>query len=501
MHKPSTVPDPKRLRWLLPLALASASGCAKSPCGEEPSYAGCGKLRIQTDDLTGQSQVRRIAGDVLIRVLGLLPETALDGNTKLYAAPELPNPVEVNGAKARDIKAVLDEQLDTGATLSLSSAAMQSRFFQVSVTRGSQNAERTDCMLHAPPLLSEPTSLVAPRAYVGGASVQSVMMQPGSDSPGLYVVEQFPTSRKLARYKYDANARELVGDSSFGQVLVSERGDGDYRGLFAMSSRTGLSYRYEQSKDLLKLMQMVPTFAEYSELVPVPRPGTSSQKPNILAADPITKTRMLVDPDKIFVFESDYYDLPSNPFQSLTSLNTQTPQSYLVAAHTEVTELAASAPSVLFDAVSVDASNKLQIYELSSDKTVLKILTASTNSSTSFNAALSDAANTALTHGPEGLGSSSIVGLAVADIDQDGLPDLVLALQDNAKTTSEIGWLRYVGKGVFASLSRAKLAAPLTGVTSLSVGDLDGDKLLDVALSSQTTVQVYLNQNRDPNAK
>jgi hypothetical protein len=72
----------------------------------------------------------------------------------------------------------------------------------------------------------------------------------------------------------------------------------------------------------------------------------------------------------------------------------------------------------------------------------------------------------------------------LADIDGDGLPDLVLSGEQGSATSGNLEWLHNTGGGNFAF---AATLATMNGNTYFSVGDLNGDGKPDIVYSTQSS--------------
>lgn len=83
--------------------------------------------------------------------------------------------------------------------------------------------------------------------------------------------------------------------------------------------------------------------------------------------------------------------------------------------------------------------------------------------------------------------SRAITALALADLDSDGLQDLVFAQSDG-----QLGWLPQSPDGSF-SAQPALLDLKVVGAASLSVGDLNGDSWPDLAVATLDKVGAYGN--------
>ena len=80
-----------------------------------------------------------------------------------------------------------------------------------------------------------------------------------------------------------------------------------------------------------------------------------------------------------------------------------------------------------------------------------------------------------------------ITALALADLDSDGLQDLIFAQSDG-----QLGYVPQLPDGSFAA-SPTLLGATVPGAISISVGDLNGDKLPDLAVATEDKGTVYGN--------
>ena len=91
------------------------------------------------------------------------------------------------------------------------------------------------------------------------------------------------------------------------------------------------------------------------------------------------------------------------------------------------------------------------------------------------------------------LGGPPIVGMAAADMNGDGRPDLV------ATTANSVSVTLNRGNGTFGAPVQYTL--PVTGALALAVGDFDGDGHPDVAVAGDLSVStglvtVFLNNGR-----
>lgn len=97
---------------------------------------------------------------------------------------------------------------------------------------------------------------------------------------------------------------------------------------------------------------------------------------------------------------------------------------------------------------------------------------------------------------------ASLAGIAVSDIDQDGYPDLVTTWVNPETMTTQLAWLprRPLGcvadglPAAFTTWHYVDLPAAPSPVSSLALGDLDGNGSLDVVLVGQSSVVCYRNQ-------
>lgn len=472
------------LQLLLPFALASLEGCSQSRCVVDPEFAECRSLENQIDPFE-ISKIPREARTVFFEVHNLQPAADVLPTVKLkFSDVEIPltTVASVQGPDAEG--AVVEVRVEDPAALKGGPA---------SLTIASGKREVTiDTFVYTPPRYDLSDSPALPRTYATPRSPLELSIVPvtaGNPAYGLFISEQDDnlSQRSLYRYLYDKATNKLVVDATFGPLVVSDL-PGQLRTRFAVSAKTAFVYQYSPFAPVgfyLTPYQLSPFMNGGASLMPdreVTRPDAL-----VLAVDPFTDTRMILDSAQIDVFKFDY----GVSYQRLTSLSTAMPLRFLTVRHWDLDAKMASTPTDVytFDAIGVDKNNQIQIYRFSNNLlSVDDVLTQAANEAASRNKT------------DEGLGQSTIVGLAVADLDRDNLPDIVLALQAAGTTeTNELGWLRYQGRGKFGTLNRstrAKLAGPpLPKVRSLAIGDLDSDGKPDAVLATDTAVQLYLNKS------
>lgn len=472
------------LRALLPVALASMHGCSQSECVVNPELDACRQLENQIDPFE-VSKIPREARTVSFEVHNLQPGADVLPTAKLKTTDGESALTTVSSVQGQDSEGgVVEVRTEDPASL---------KGGPVSVTVATGKRSLTiDTFVYTPPRYDVTDSPALTRSYATPSSPLELSIVPvsaGSPAYGLFVSEQDDnqSQRSLYKYLYDKAANKLVVDTTFGPLVVSDL-PGQLKTRFAVSAKTAFVYQYSP---------FVPVgyYLTPYQLSPFMNGGatrmqdrdTTRPDAQILAVDPVKDMRAILDSGEIDVFKFDY----GVSYQAITSLKTATPVGFLTVRHWDLDAKSAGSPTDIytFDAVGVDKNNQIQIYRLS-------------NNLLSIDDVLTQAANEAARRSKanEGLGESTIVGLAVVDLDRDDLPDIVLALQTAGTTeTRELGWLRYQGRGKFGTLNsstRAKLSGPaLQKVRSLAIGDLDGDGKPDAALATDSAVQLYLNKS------
>ena len=91
--------------------------------------------------------------------------------------------------------------------------------------------------------------------------------------------------------------------------------------------------------------------------------------------------------------------------------------------------------------------------------------------------------------------TDNVLGFAVADINRDGIPDLVYLEWDGS--SSRLFIARGVGDGTFVLLNSFLVAAGNVVVSGIAIGDFSGNGWPDIAVSlggAENVVTIYLNQ-------
>ena len=85
--------------------------------------------------------------------------------------------------------------------------------------------------------------------------------------------------------------------------------------------------------------------------------------------------------------------------------------------------------------------------------------------------------------------AKGLTAAALADLDSDGLQDLIVAQADGT-----LAWSPQLPDGSFGALTTLGVSVP-EGITSISVGDISGDKLPDVVVGCKDgKLRVLYNQ-------
>jgi hypothetical protein len=101
---------------------------------------------------------------------------------------------------------------------------------------------------------------------------------------------------------------------------------------------------------------------------------------------------------------------------------------------------------------------------------------------------------TATSIGTTVTGGQAVTALALADLDSDGLQDIVLG-----RTDGTLEWSPQLPDGSFARATALRLPKTLpagTYATRLSVGNVTGDSAPDLAVATKTN-QVFVYQNHE----
>lgn len=93
------------------------------------------------------------------------------------------------------------------------------------------------------------------------------------------------------------------------------------------------------------------------------------------------------------------------------------------------------------------------------------------------------------------LGDARVKAITTADIDQDGIIDLVFALSNAEDKTDTLAWLPYLGKGQFGNLEKVPLPPTLADARpSLAIADINQDGRPDLAMTTPDNLYVFFNQ-------
>jgi len=90
---------------------------------------------------------------------------------------------------------------------------------------------------------------------------------------------------------------------------------------------------------------------------------------------------------------------------------------------------------------------------------------------------------------PDVVAAKGLTAAALADLDSDGLQDLIVAQADGT-----LAWSPQLPDGSFGALTTLGVSVP-EGIVSISVGDISGDKLPDVVVGCKDgKLRVFYNQ-------
>ncbi len=460
------------------------------PCAKDPTRQDCSPLAV----ITPISKITR-EGSTSWVIQGLEPEIKIQPtvvltvqNDKTFTTTAVQLSIlsmtkEPDGSGMRlEVKINHPESFPTGGPAT------------IRIYMGPKLLLSFDTFVYTPPKLdAEQSASIAPISYQASrSSTQLQMLPPKSNAvaSSLFVTEQDEgtNQRILAKYDYDGANRLLLLDNTFKPPVATEMRN-DFRGLFAISPGLSLAYEYRwqgpnPTGPYFTVFSFPPLVSEPSKHISDVAPAN----PYLVTIDPFTSRKLLMVSTNIHTFTIDEKTFQYKPLSTLT-----TPKRlrFLQAQHIELDRKPTKDSTDVYwlDAVGIDEMDQIYIYRWTG--TELKV-----------DEQLTQAANEAAQAGQEGLKKNvtAIAGFSLYDIDQDGYPDLVLALQDkNTGLTQEIGWVRYQKNGKFDTLNkstRAQLAgSPLKGVFSMAVGDINSDGKPDVALTTGDKVQVYLNQS------
>lgn len=426
------------------LVITGLSACNSSRCDDRPADPQCTPLIVATT-----SAIARVSGQpavVDITVADLLatasPQVTLSSGSQ---AIPLTNLEVREGA----IRAQLPDS--TKATAG---------YAQLTVGIGVRTGQAT-LRVYSPPVWQNP--LV--KTYNTAAKQQALQVfigkQPGDTQNSLFIGEEDGNGgkiRQVARYVLQGNIFTMPDPTLATNTKTTEP-----TALFGMTANSILTYYFEPvlyMKKVVKATNLVSGTIAYDTGV------IEQDNTPLFASDPQGLLRLLVKNNQLeaFLFDEKYA-----PISIGTPTLTSAP-SLLSARHFDLDG------QRRVDAVTFDAGRQLALYSQSLDTGPLAL-----------NAELTLAVANAV-------GSAGVGALDLFDLDGDGNMDVVMALMDSSGNVTDLGWLPYLGKGVFAPLLKAALPMPVMGgLHNLAIGDVTGDGQPDLALATSAAVYVFPN--------
>lgn len=320
------------------------------------------------------------------------------------------------------------------------------------------------CRLVVPPALT--ASVVVPYANPTQLSPIAVEITKllGDTRPALFVTEMNGGSRQLSRYDLQGpvGAQGLQRNSGFNWL---SGGASDTLFTLTQSGSVNVSLVYDQTN----LLAAIPLPMGMRTPAPTSVPDASVRTVLGLRAIPGT--------DKYFMVGGE---TASGSVQSLVYNGMFVPGPAPIGA--SAVRCMATRSLAVPRAVDPDAGRAFDALVLDQTNRVSLVLRHGQTPS----AAEQELANSVTAAIKDTLAGQNVAGLALADLDDDGLQDVLVATQAGA--------LYMAAQNEDGSFIPAQMIASAPpNVRDLAVGDLDGDGLLDVVLAGADRLTVYRN--------
>ncbi len=315
----------------------------------------------------------------------------------------------------------------------------------------------------------------------------SLQTMPGESRSSIFVTEETvgaPTRQALERYYWQGGA--LVSDPTFvGKTQVGVA-PANSPSLFTTNRDSAFMYTYFGTSWVLGAVDLDTPMSTTDNMVRL-------QRATCFASDPSSRFHVLWGGDstssnlEVFQFGTGTGMKAQHvPISSTPLVNRKDEEPYLLAARTFVLD------SGQIDFVTINAKYTVGIYSISGPN-----ITRSDSLSTTATALVKAARSDAVSNGM----AAKLDALAIGDLDRDGYPDLVLAIEDlgcsigTARgSVCQLTVLPYLRGGTFGESFAVQLADPIRDpVLGIAVGDLDGDSIPDVAMVTATALTVYRN--------